>query len=987
MCDVPESTIQELLLSALVSPEYKGRGAVHEDLLRVAVGQRACIVHSLCALRQLLRNGHVAFDAQNGSQDPVSDPNTRWRIAPTPAGNAEGPGDDGRRRLGNYTYSPSELLGRGRLGFVVRGRNDFLRRDVAIKFLQRDCTDNENFRQKFEREARILARLDHPHIVKVYDGGRDSDGSYYIAMEYVEGGTLVHLTKKSGRLPAPLVAEYMRQIADALAVAHRHGIQHRDVKPDNVMMTPSGAKLADFNLAAIEESAVQEAPSAFESVASDLGNAPRLVGTLPYIAPERANRKRGDHRADIYSLGATFYTAAAGGYLFEGLGTGPESYMDWLWHHEKATPKPLTDRVPEFPADLASVIHKCLEKDPGLRYPAYEELIAELDPVRRRLGAATGDASSTDSLPGAVGPTRARLRKRILITIPLVLALTAGVILWLANDPAGKGPPPPANGEGPRAAAPPDRREANAARPSPGNGPTETPPGAGTIAPPKGEPDPKPKDLVESLSAYHPNEAEVSSVRELLDLLATHRAALRSRSYESLLSQLRETERTRFTPAGPEKPYVLRHLEALRELALLAQGVERTGWEEISSRTDVVSLRLSDGSAASGKIERRDANSLTLKDDKGTQVAIERARISSEEFLARAMPGRSRLAFQALSVDAGNALTQVLGLEAQPGDTVLWIPVLVRLARLEAETEVRLSALEAKAELPLIPSGEEVSSRLKHYAGAVSRLRALRESQSRATSIYAFLEAEFTAAGREEEALQALVARRYSHVLAAYEKTVAWTAAADLLLGGFEDELKKAHEELITGIGWSDLNWDLRPDEPDAKKSFQYFDVDPREDTVFLRDIQGPRHLIMQDDRTRAREGLLIRVRFEPAGAPAASPHWRFVLTGERGGSTYLRFDESAVSLCRPNFEPDASDATVLAAKLPAPADPKWRTYVLIPGEGHLHVYAEGNPILAVPDSEGTIPAHLVLTVVRGKVTFKNIQAKRPPWLPPKKHD
>ncbi len=1003
MCDVPEPTIQEMLLAALASPEYKSAGATQQDLLRATRGERACVLHSLGALRALLRNGHAAVLAPDGSPDPSSDPEARFRIAGPPgtAETAGGPREDSKRRLGNHTYSPSDEIGRGKTGVVVRGRNEFLHRDAAIKFLSREYTDNENFRKKFAREARILALLDHPHIVKVYDGGRDSDGTYYIAMEYIEGGTLLELAQKMGRLQAPLVAKYMAQIAGALAVAHRQGILHRDVKPDNVMMTPEGAKLTDFNLAGVEEASIQEGLSAFGSVASEIGKAPQLqlIGTLAYMAPERTNGKRGDLRSDIYSLAATFYSVAAGGYLFEGIGKDPDTYMNWRWHHNKETPKPLTERVPGFPTALWSIIERGLAKDPEERYQTYDDLLRDLAAVRKEL-------SPDDEVPEAltISPGRGARSPRRLRLVGFALALLATLILAIGGVNAWRRISKPAThgavakgDESPK--APVALRESDgikepepllpAAEPAKKAGETsETSKAPVRGAAPETPAPAKAELLSRRLAAYVPSPGETALVRELMDLISAHRQELLSRSYDPVLSKIADLERERLglrslDPIPPENEYSARHVRAARDLATLAGSVARTRLKNILSSKDTVSLRLVDGSVVAGRVVGSEPGAIRLRDDGGKENRVQFSNLAREDFQNEGADSSAPLAFLGLSGAAGRILGDILDLRDSADDLVFWVPILVRLARMKAEDDARAAVLRAREILLQNPKENLAEIHPPEFETAFQGAKTLSERAPGVLGVYRYLGPEFDAARREDEGLRALLGSQYSRILASWEGTLSYPVAAEFLLARFESELGLGFQELIAGTGFIDYGWKLWPQEDDEQKKRDYVRRDPDQDAVVLSDRIGPRHFIMDEGVLGAPEGVLVRFRFEvfPGGR---SPEWRIPLLAEPESRPYLRLDAGSIGLYRPAFAKETTDEKLATAEVSAlAAQEKYRTLVLVRGEsGLLHVYLDGKLLFSRSLKEAAIPKALSLTVFGGTLTIKNVKVKKSPEAP-----
>ncbi len=208
-------------------------------------------------------------------------------------------------RLGPYLIL--EKLGEGGMGEVYKARDTRLDRSVAIKILPPEFSADPDRRARFEREARTVAGLSHPHICSLHDVG-EHDGSMFLVMEHLAGETLAQRLQK-GPLTRESALTIATEIAEALSAAHRHGVIHRDLKPGNVMLTKAGAKLLDFGLAKLaaqgEQPAVQVASMATRS--SPLTTDGVIVGTLPYMAPEQVEGKAADARTDIWALGAILY--------------------------------------------------------------------------------------------------------------------------------------------------------------------------------------------------------------------------------------------------------------------------------------------------------------------------------------------------------------------------------------------------------------------------------------------------------------------------------------------------------------------------------------------------------------------------------------------------------------------------------------------------------------------------------------------------------
>src|SRR5712692_10226686 len=220
-------------------------------------------------------------------------------------------------RLGPYEIlSP---LGAGGMGEVYKARDTRLERTVAIKVLPPHLSSSLEIRQRFEREAKTISQLSHPHICALYDVG-NQDGVEYLVMEYLEGETLADRLGR-GPLPTEQFLRFGIEIADALDKAHRQGIVHRDLKPGNVMLTKSGVKLLDFGLAKLRQSESAPAPSRLSALATEhtpLTAEGMIFGTLQYMAPEQLEGREADARADIFAFGCVLYEMATGRKAFSG---------------------------------------------------------------------------------------------------------------------------------------------------------------------------------------------------------------------------------------------------------------------------------------------------------------------------------------------------------------------------------------------------------------------------------------------------------------------------------------------------------------------------------------------------------------------------------------------------------------------------------------------------------------------------------------------
>jgi serine/threonine protein kinase len=290
-------------------------------------------------------------------------------------------------RLGPYEVLAP--IGAGGMGEVYRAKDTRLDRTVAIKVLPSHLSQNEEIRQRFEREAKTISSLSHPHICALYDVG-NQDGVEYLVMEYLEGETLaVRLAK--GPLPLEQTLRFGAEIASALEAAHRKGIVHRDLKPSNVMVTKAGVKLVDFGLAKILVPVpTLESLTSAPTAARDVTRPGMILGTVPYMAPEQLQGKEADSRGDIFALGAVLYEMATGRKAFEG--ASPVSIMSAILTSE---PPAVSSIQPMSPASLDRLIRTCLAKDPDDRWQTARDVelqltaIAEGAPAPRTVSAAT----------------------------------------------------------------------------------------------------------------------------------------------------------------------------------------------------------------------------------------------------------------------------------------------------------------------------------------------------------------------------------------------------------------------------------------------------------------------------------------------------------------------------------------------------------------------------------------------------------------------
>jgi serine/threonine protein kinase/Tol biopolymer transport system component len=305
-------------------------------------------------------------------------------------------------KLGPYEIlSP---LGAGGMGEVYRARDTRLERTVAIKVLPSHLSDNPDLKQRFEREAKAISSLNHPHICTLHDVG-SQDGTDFLVMEYLEGETLADRLRR-GRLPLEQVLSIGMEVADALDKAHRQGLVHRDLKPGNIMLTKSGAKLMDFGLAkgaAMAIAASSAGPltpstptmsvAALSSPVSPLTQKGQVVGTFQYIAPEVLQGGEADARSDLFAFGCVLYEMTTARQAFEG-----KSQLSVLTAILEKDPESVRTVVPATPLALDDVITGCLAKDPARRLQSAHDVAMLLGWVDTKAEAAPQSTTASSRM-------------------------------------------------------------------------------------------------------------------------------------------------------------------------------------------------------------------------------------------------------------------------------------------------------------------------------------------------------------------------------------------------------------------------------------------------------------------------------------------------------------------------------------------------------------------------------------------------------------
>jgi serine/threonine-protein kinase len=267
--------------------------------------------------------------------------------------------DDARIGTVIAGYRIEERIGRGGMGVVYRAEHLNLRRRAAIKIIAPDLAESEGFRERFTREARIAAALQHPNIVTVYDAG-ELDGLLYLAMQYIKGSDLSAVLRTEHRLRPYRAVDVCRQVASALDAAHAMGLIHRDVKPGNVLIEGRTAFLTDFGLT-----------KRLEGEHTQLTRAGDVVGTIHYVAPEQIEGSPVSARTDVYSLACLLYHCLTGKVPFE-----RDTDVAVIYAHLSEDPPRITKLRPELPEGLDGVIAKALDKSPDRRFPSCGDMIS-----------------------------------------------------------------------------------------------------------------------------------------------------------------------------------------------------------------------------------------------------------------------------------------------------------------------------------------------------------------------------------------------------------------------------------------------------------------------------------------------------------------------------------------------------------------------------------------------------------------------------------
>jgi serine/threonine-protein kinase len=332
-------------------------------------------------------------------------------------------------------YEVLEVVGAGGMSSVYKAHDQLLERNVALKVLHARFGDDAEYVERFRREARAVAQLSHPNIVTVIDRG-EADGHQFIVFEFIDGENLKELVERTGPLPVRRAVELALAIAEGLCFAHEHGIVHRDVKPQNVLLNGDGeAKVTDFGIARSLD---------VEHGVTQTGT---VLGTSNYLSPEQATGQPVTPATDIYSLGVVLYELLTGDVPF----SGDNFVAVAIKHRDEAVPD-ITELRPDVPLRLAAAMECALEKDPARRFPTMRDFATALRGCMAQLGPTDTEATMIAPAAPVLRPPTARAsaaprpphraRRRVLLFVLIALiaaaAITAGVLsLGGSNKPSG----------------------------------------------------------------------------------------------------------------------------------------------------------------------------------------------------------------------------------------------------------------------------------------------------------------------------------------------------------------------------------------------------------------------------------------------------------------------------------------------------------------------------------------------------------------------
>jgi serine/threonine protein kinase len=413
----------------MTSDEWERLRQLFHDALDRSPEERAALLRQLPAGEERIRRELASLLASEPDAEgflAVSAMEALRGADPTAA-----PALSAGTRLGPFQIL--EPLGSGGMGEVYRARDTRLDRTVAIKVLPRDLASDPHTRERFEREARLVSKLNHPHICTLYDiGSAVVDGAevQFLVMELLDGETLAARLKR-GPLPLAGALQIARDIVEGLAAAHAVGIVHRDLKPANIMLTSSGVKLLDFGLARLRMTG--GTPTDVSLTVEGL-----VLGTIPYMSPEQLRGEETDARADLFAFGAVLHEMVTGQRAF-----AADSEAALIAAILERDPPPLTSQQPLAPPALDRLVAACLAKDREHRWQHARDLALAIDGIIGGHAAVEPGHAAALRPPSTISPSLDRTRFR-LHAMWAVVALAAGLSAWMLR-PADPDTLPPAN--------------------------------------------------------------------------------------------------------------------------------------------------------------------------------------------------------------------------------------------------------------------------------------------------------------------------------------------------------------------------------------------------------------------------------------------------------------------------------------------------------------------------------------------------------------
>ena len=325
------------------------------------------------------------------------------------------------------SYALERELGGGGMSHVFVADDTALGRKVVVKVLRADLAEGLSA-ERFKREIQLAARLQHPHIVSLLTAGSLPNGTLYYTMPLVDGESLRARIEREGALPIADVVQLARDVASALAHAHRHGVVHRDIKPENILVGEGGAVVADFGIAKAMQAARADASGSAGGHSSTLTQRGTSLGTPAYMAPEQAAGDAVDHRADLYALGVVMYEMLAGRPPFD-----DRTAQRLLAAHAVEAPEPIQRRRPQVPPAIAALVMQMLQKQPADRPRSADDVLRALDTGSLLLPELHSEPTSTVPGHGVVGPRRratSRLRDPLTLALALVAAAATAALGW-----------------------------------------------------------------------------------------------------------------------------------------------------------------------------------------------------------------------------------------------------------------------------------------------------------------------------------------------------------------------------------------------------------------------------------------------------------------------------------------------------------------------------------------------------------------------------